>query len=449
MSTNYYKQLGRNLYFPEFDSPSTNNGLAVDVDKDEYIGLLTTINYNNLRFQGKYSKRDKLIPTAPYETLFNDNRTKTSDEFNHIEAEYTYPFSETQKALFRGSIDYYKYSGSWPYTTSVQNENANGIWSTLSSRFNWAISSSNMLVAGLEFKKNLIARYKIWDNSTELFNKNILSSIWSFYIQDEIQIVNNLKLIGSIRYDDYSIYKGYFSPRGAIVYNIPMSTSFKFIYGSSLRIPNIYERYYEDAPTNFKPTPLLSPEKINTIEFIAEQRFFRDLYGFFSIYNYNVNDLIDQKFNSADSSLQYQNLNNVSATGFEVDLNYSTSSGMRAFLRYSYQYAKDVTLNSHLSNSPKHLLKAGLVYPFFNSFFCATELIYENGRLTVQGTKTEDLFLVNLTLTSNTLFNLVKTSLNIKNLFNTTYKYPGGFEHIQPSITQDGRTFFLQVQIDF
>ncbi|MBU2446022.1 MAG: hypothetical protein KJ666_10715 [Bacteroidetes bacterium] len=36
-----------------------------------------------------------------------------------------------------------------------------------------------------------------------------------------------------------------------------------------------------------------------------------------------------------------------------------------------------------------------------------------------------------------------------QDISNLSLDSPGGFEHIQPSIAQDGRTLFLQVQFDF
>ena len=37
----------------------------------------------------------------------------------------------------------------------------------------------------------------------------------------------------------------------------------------------------------------------------------------------------------------------------------------------------------------------------------------------------------------------------ISNLFNTRYAYPGGVEHLQPAIGQDGRTFIVRLTTRF
>ncbi|MCK9427021.1 MAG: TonB-dependent receptor [Ignavibacteriaceae bacterium] len=448
-STEYFNRKGRNLFFKEFDDPSSNSGLAVDLDKDNYIGLLTKINYKRLQIQLKYSTREKYIPTAPYGISFNDKRTKTIDNISFAEISYTLPIDGTKQLTFLSSIDNYKYSGDYPYNSSVLYDAADGIWTNLNAQFDWEVSSSYHLITGIEYKGSIKSEYKTWDEAGEIFKTNTLSSVKSIYLQNEFQPLSNLSLMASVRYDDYSNKSALFSPRGAVVFNFLDNTTLKLIYGSSYRTPNTYELYYKDIPTNFKPNPYLTSEKITTLEFVAEQKLFNNFYGIFSLYNYKVNNLIDQNFDITDSSLQFINYSKVSTTGFEVDLNYHPSENIKTFFRYSYQYAIDNELKSNLSNSPKHLLRAGIVFPLLNTFYCAPELFYESSRLTVYGTKTREFLLMNFTLTTKTFLNYLKASLSIKNLFNITYEYPGGFEHTQHSIVQDPRSFFFKIQINY
>lgn len=448
-STEYFNRKGRNLFFKEFDDPSSNSGLAVDLDKDNYVGLLTKINYKRLQIQLKYSTREKYIPTAPYGISFNDKRAKTIDNLSFAELSYTLRINDTKQLTFLSSIDNYKYSGDYPYKSSVMSDAADGVWTTFNTQFDWDVSSSDHLITGFEYKGNILSRYKVWDETGEVFNNNNVSSVRSIYLQNEFQPLTHLSLMASIRYDDYSNTSGLFSPRGAVVFNLLDNTTFKLIYGSSYRTPNTYELYYEDVATKFRPNPYLSSEKITTLEFVAEQKLFDKFYGIFSLYNYKVNNLIDQKFNITDSSLQFINYSNVSTTGFEMDIDYFPSENIKTFFRYSYQYAADNELKSNLSNSPKHLLRAGIVFPLLNTFYCAPELFYESSRLTVYSTKTREFLLMNFTLTTKTFLNYLKASLSIKNLFNITYEYPGGFEHTQHSIVQDTRSFFFKIQINY
>jgi outer membrane receptor protein involved in Fe transport len=40
----------------------------------------------------------------------------------------------------------------------------------------------------------------------------------------------------------------------------------------------------------------------------------------------------------------------------------------------------------------------------------------------------------------------LRASLAARNLFDAGYAYPGGVEHLQPAITQDGRTLGLSLE---
>jgi len=449
VTAEYFKQYGNNLYYKQFDTDSTNHGIVSNLDKEEYYDVLASLNYDNFSLQAKYSNRIKYIPTAPFSVIFNDPRTKTVDGYNFIDANYTIPFSETHKILLRTSLDNYLYKGVWPYVEYLQQEESNGLWWTFSLQDSWSMSSSNMLISGIEFKKDLNAEYKIFDSSSTYFEMNKLNSVFSFFLQDELQILKNLSLNCSFRFDDYSNMKGYLSPRAALIYNILPVTTLKFIVGSSLRAPSPYELYFQDPLNNFLQNPNLSPERILTGEFVVEQRFSKKIYSTFSLYSYNVHDLIDQKLNTADSSLQYQNFSKVHAFGVDADINYSSQEGIRAYLRYSYQLAMDPSSEEVLSNSPAHLLKAGLILPLNKTFNCATEIIYETDRICVDGSATNSFVLANLAISTNKLFDRIKIHLKINNLFNTAYSYPGGYEHLQPSIMQDRRTYFLTAELEF
>jgi outer membrane receptor protein involved in Fe transport len=60
---------------------------------------------------------------------------------------------------------------------------------------------------------------------------------------------------------------------------------------------------------------------------------------------------------------------------------------------------------------------------------------------TLNGSSTNSFVVPNLTLTTRDLHNGVSLSASVYNLFNSQYGYPGGDEHRQNIIFQDGRTF--------
>jgi hypothetical protein len=71
------------------------------------------------------------------------------------------------------------------------------------------------------------------------------------------------------------------------------------------------------------------------------------------------------------------------------------------------------------------------------------ELFAESGRTTVQGSSTPPFGTVNLVLRYITPLKGLSARLRYDNVLDAAYAYPGGYEHLQNAILQNGRTFLL------
>ena len=65
------------------------------------------------------------------------------------------------------------------------------------------------------------------------------------------------------------------------------------------------------------------------------------------------------------------------------------------------------------------------------------------------GHRADDFVIVNLTLFSRNLAPNLEVSASIYNLFDTKYGYPGSADHLQETITQDGRSFRVKLTYKF
>jgi iron complex outermembrane receptor protein len=85
----YFKSNGpRHLYFKEFDTPATNFGIAENCDDDRFGDLLLKLSYHDLTLEGIYHSREKGIPTASFETVFNSPQNRTVDEQVFLDLKY-------------------------------------------------------------------------------------------------------------------------------------------------------------------------------------------------------------------------------------------------------------------------------------------------------------------------------------------------------------------------
>lgn len=441
---------GADLYFDEFDDPSTNNGVAEGLDWEKYYSFFTAVKYKNFSLQGTFASREKGIPTAPYTTAFNDDRQKTRDDWRFLELKYKTNFNYNTEFMVRGYFCNYYYYGAFPYDseeyTTLWEDESDGQWLGFESQFNWDIRPDNRLVTGVEYKNHIRALYHSWDEYDTLFDRDFPFTEFSCYIQDEHQVLENLSLTLGVRYDRYSDRGKFFSPRAALVYNPSRRTTLKLLYGRAFRAPNIYELYYE-SPGEAKSNPFLNEEKINTFETIIEQKLSDHIFGVLSFYRYEMRDLIEQEFDFTDELLQFRNIEKVRGNGIEFGLNAYFKNGFLWYINGAVQDAKNVLLAEKISNSPMYIFKMGLSVPALKYFFISLEAFYESKRLTLHGSWTNPFLLANLHLCSRTLSDFCKFSLQIRNLFDVEYSTPAGYEHIQHALIQGGRTFTLQLDL--
>jgi len=444
---------GQDLYYQEYDDPYTNNGIAEDLDWDRYYNFLTTISYKNFELQAGMNSREKGIPTGAWEMAFNHPNSKTLDEYKIIQLKYDNAISAEKNIMLRGFFDQYHAYGTYPWEAEEDGESY--IYDTFEAndvirlggefQFRWDLRSNSRLIVGADYQNVIQAGFSYWDEFETYFDDDFPFNVLSLYLQEEYQATEKLSFTGGIRWDRYSDRGSAFTPRAAIIYNPKESATLKLLYGEAFRVPSLYEINYEDPGCWKKPTGLVS-EKIRTIELAWEQRLSESMFGVISCYNYQMNNLIEVEEDPTDFLPWYQNASKVSAFGFELGLQARFTNGVQGYANYAFQKADDGDTHERLSNSPSHLVKMGLSCRIFNHFHVAAQLLYESDRITVYETKTDPYLLTNLNFSTNQLFGHIGLSFKIRNLFDVEYRYPGGFEHLQPGIIQNGRNFIARLE---
>ena len=122
------------------------------------------------------------------------------------------------------------------------------------------------------------------------------------------------------------------------------------------------------------------------------------------------------------------------------------------FLRASYtgQRAEDKTTGADLTNSPKHMVQTSFAFPILKRrSSLALQARYMSERLTFNRNETDDVYLTDVTFNTGKLWPLYDVSFGVKNIFDHDYGDPGGAEHTQDEIPQDGRTFFVLLRHRF
>jgi hypothetical protein len=157
----------------------------------------------------------------------------------------------------------------------------------------------------------------------------------------------------------------------------------------------------------------------------------------------SLDSLLNTKINSA---AKYQQT--ISEAASSVTIITAEGRGTSGSLSYTYQDAVDSRSHVRLANSPVHMVKGGTGLELTRWIGVGADVRYESGRRTLLGTETRLALItdLHLLLPSHSAasprgpLDRAELSLRLDNLFDTAFATPGGVEHRQAAIPQDGRT---------
>ena len=457
LSGSYYSSAGpHRLFFPEFDTPATNNGFAVNADDDQSQQLFGNFSYQNFRLQALYGSREKGVPTASYETAFNDPRTRSTDIRSYLDLRYDRKLSAATDFMGRLYFDQYEYHGVNAYldpaigSTYLNEDLSRGKWAGAEASVSSKVLEKHRFSAGSEFRRNFLQEGTNYDVSPFVLYSNVRtnSSIASLYSQGEIALARNLVLNLGLHYDYYSTFGGTLNPRAGLIYDPFGKTTLKFLYAQTFRPPNIYELYYSSS-TNL-PNPGLQPETAKTMSVVLEQYFGRSTRLSAAGFYYPLRQLITQQIDPGSGKAIFQNSGSVDMRGIEFDLARTWKRGLEAGVQYSFQHLKNQHDAAALSNVPKHLAGLKLSVPLLQKkLFASAEVDYVSRRRTLAGHFVPAYFLPNFTLFSQNVKQRWNFSASLYDGFNSMYGDPGGPEHRQDILWQNGRTFRVKAVYSF
>lgn len=464
LSGTYYDSAGQHqLYYPEFDDPVSNNGFAVDADDRNAQNFFAKLSHGGFTLTGIYAEVEKGIPTASYETVFNDSRTRNWDERSYLDLSYQSFLDSGADVSARLYYDHYVYRGDWVYDYSdagdlsdieLFHDKSHGDWWGGEAQISQDVFDHHRLTLGAEYRNSLRQEQTEYDIYEVYLDSRTDDYTWGVYLQDEYHIENNLILNLGIRYDDFNSAGSTVNPRAAVIWTPLEATTLKLLYGSAFRAPNTYELYYHDGEFTQKASGGLESETIETYEFILEQRLNSRLNLVASVYRNEIEDLISLDTDPADGLLVFVNQGEAKATGAELELYGNWWDDWSGSVSYTYQKAEDGS-GEWLVNSPRNMAKFNVIAPLMNNELSAgLEMQYESGRKTIAGKKTSSFFITNLTLFNQDWIDGLKASISVSNLFDKTYSNPGSEEHIREElaldqIEQDGRRFWLKLDYTF
>ena len=449
LSGTYYDSAGpQRLYYPEFDTPAQNNGIAQGLDTDTYKSGFGSFGFGDFTLQGAYIEREKGNPTAQYFTTFNDSRLRTIDDRGYANLSYAHSFSEVVDVSARLFYDHSDFQIRYPIGGTVFKETDGGDSWGGEVQLTRRLWEKHALTAGAEYHDDFRQdRLLVSEDTGQVFTSAHQNrQIFGVFGQADIAVLTNFHLNAGVRYDRSGDFGSAVSPRVALLYSPLETTSFKFIYGTAFRAPN----FLELSDPRFQN---IQSEDITSFQLVYEQQLGPHLRSTLSGF---VNDMHNLIVLESGSYTNYD----VEGKGVELGLQAFWAKGIRGRASYTLQRTHNTSLDQSLPDSPQHLFKFNLSVPLYKEkVFASAEFQYTSTRhslftdpntgQTMVGADTPGFGVVNLTLFSQDIVRNLEFSASVYNLLDKHYGDPATRFHLQDIIEQDGRSFRIKLTYHF
>lgn len=457
--TVYHSDGPENLFYPTFNTPAQNNGIAHDLDGDGFGSTFGSIGYKGFTLEGAFIHREKGNPTAQYLTTFDDSRLRTVDDRGYVALKYAHNFSDTLGVSADVYYDRNDFEIGYPEPPGSPapgpdffKEQETGEWAGGEAQINKKMWDRHQFSLGAEYRNDFNQDdhlFEVAPSAGDIRNVQDRRQNYGVFAQDNFAVMTNLHVSVGGRYDQYDDRNHHFdpdwSPRAALIYNPFALSTFKLIYGTAFRDPNFLELSELGVQS-------VQPEKITSYEGVYEQGISRNLRSSVSVYYNRMDDLIDFQ-NGVFTNF------NAKTFGTELALEGIWEHGVRARVSYTLQHTENRDTGDGLPDSPMHLVKANVSVPVFrDKIFAGLELQYFSYSHTVftdaagntqPGTDAPGYAVLNFTLYSHNLVKNLDASASVYNLLDHQYDVPASRFHEQSVISQDGITFRLKLTYHF
>jgi outer membrane receptor protein involved in Fe transport len=445
------------LFFPEFNSPETNNGRAINMDGEKGYHFFSTLTWRNWTITAVAAGRSKIQPVSWGNTMFNDRGTAVNDDRDYVEAAYTRELKDGT-LRWRTHYDSFQFEGRADFpldsahpATSGVDENISvqrGKWIGSQLDYRFAVPHLGTLTVGTEAKFDIQALQSDFDVSPlpyTYLHTNNPDRNFALFAQDERRLSSHWTLDLGARLDYSANRQSFLSPRVALLYQPSSGWTYKFLYGRAFRNPSAFELYYDDGLSGVG-NPLARSEKADTGEFDIERRLGKRMNLVTSVYQYRLSDFLVPT-RAASGLIQYLNVGKIRATGIEAEINGRPASWLETTASYSWQKANDSADRLPLENSPRHLAKLRFAVPIGRKFDASSGMQYYSTRLALGGTHAGPVYLADFTITSKHLLPDLDVQFGIRNAFNRNYADPVALNPRVDPMQQPGRTVYVQLLV--
>ncbi len=448
LSASIYRSNGaQQLFFPEFASPDTNNGIASNLDGDRYDHAFGMFRRGQFRLEGVFGTRDKIVPNASYATIFGDPGNRSIDTRGYLDASYTHSFSVNTQMDLRAYYDAYRFTGSYPYTGD------GGAGRVVQMNDAAADSVGMEFVLGQKLGRHRIAVGATGEHNFRVNQRNYYVGqppflddhrgldLAAVFGEAELNPSKHFSFNLGAREDWYNLYGANLSPRLAAMFFPTANTSLKYIYSGAFRAPDPYDEFYVDQVDITETNKSLKPEKIKSQTVLLEHAFKPGLELAVSGFANNLSNVIKEQEDPLTGDTHFANETGDIGRGAEVEMIAKSGSGWEGRASYTFARTHQKQWDTTLMNSPAHLAKLNALIPLKQAGYGGGELLYTGSQPSFLGPRVGSAFLANATLSTRAFAGGFQLSASCYNVLDRRFGTPTGPEVAAPATVQDGRTF--------
>ena len=430
-------------------------GIARGLDDDRAASLFARVSRGGLTAQLVHGSREKEVPTAPYETLFDVPTTQTVDARGFLSLGYSGRLDSRTAIDARGALDWYDYKGRYMYDYGTDDGPAPGAQvDTASARsLSGELSIArridrHTITAGGDARWHPVLNQIVWDPTGSLLSERHRSHSFGLFVQDEIAIGSRVLVNAGLGYDQFDSFGGTVTPRMGVIVSRVGGGTLKILSGRAFRAPNAYEQYYYATPDGIR----LQPEIVWTHEAVWERRIGRSFVFSGSVFRSRVSNLITQYADGVHTvdGLYFDNGDDAVARGVELEGRLYLGSTTHVHASYAATTTEDTATGGRLTNSPAHIAGLELIVPIGpTGVMAGLNTRRFSDRLGPTGNTVPAATLANLTLSRRQLGGRLLLDLSAYNLFDAAYVVPASCEHPVPAIPQFGRRVLARATLGF
>lgn len=472
---------GRQFYFPEYvGSPGAADGVARNLDGFEAGTFRGRAHWKFVSLQWSAHAYEKHLPTAEFDAVFGDSRTKQTDRRSYVELRAEPRLSDTVTVLSRMHWNHYSFRGQYahePAAGGLEVDTYRGSWLGLEERIEFNPLSRLRVTLGGEGQLHYqVEQHGSNEDGTFLDDTGSHGrpfQVGALYALADAGLSSKTQLSVGVRLDAYSTFGSSLNPRAALIVKPYPAGNTKVIVGKAFRAPSIYELYYNDAGLTQVQSPHLNPESLYSLELEHAHRFSPSLVGTATAYgNYAAQLISTVGLGTQADPLHYANERSpLLVIGGELGLRREFRQGAMFALSYGLSLPRFLETNSagdllsfakapdkrSVANAPRQLATLKGVIPILDRAlnFASRMTIegprydrYENSSDPEQG-KTSGAVIVDLVFSGEEPRYGLRYAFGVYNALDFRYSVPVSSEFTQRSIPQDGRSFLASLEAKF